>query len=48
LVIAQDAGSSRVYGMPRAVVEGELAHAILPPESIATFMCDITGRRSCV
>jgi two-component system chemotaxis response regulator CheB len=48
VVIAQDAGSSRVYGMPRAVVEGDLAHAVLSPESIATFMCDITGRRSCV
>lgn len=47
LVIAQDQSSSRVYGMPRAVVDDELAHAILPPDSIAKFMYDVACRRSC-
>lgn len=46
LVVAQDAGSSQVFGMPRAVIEDDLAHAVLPPRSIAPFMSDVTERRS--
>lgn len=34
-VIAQDEASSSVWGMPRAVVEGGLASAVLPPDKIA-------------
>ncbi|MFA9201883.1 MAG: chemotaxis-specific protein-glutamate methyltransferase CheB [Cypionkella sp.] len=34
-LFAQDAASSAVWGMPRAVAEGGLASAVLPPEQIA-------------
>lgn len=34
-VFAQDAATSAVWGMPRAVVEAGLAAAVLPPEAIA-------------
>ncbi len=37
-VIAQDAATSRVYGMPRAVVDNELAHHVLGVDDIAPFM----------
>ncbi|MFW2381217.1 MAG: CheB methylesterase domain-containing protein [Acidimicrobiales bacterium] len=46
LVVAQDAGSSQVYGMPRGVIEENLANAILPPESIAGFMSGVAERAS--
>jgi two-component system chemotaxis response regulator CheB len=47
LVVAQDAGSSRANGMPRAVYEGGLAHAVLPPPSIASLMRELSAGRSC-
>jgi two-component system chemotaxis response regulator CheB len=34
-IIAQDEGSSAVWGMPRAVVDAGLACAVLPPVKIA-------------
>src|SRR5205823_393817 len=34
-ILAQDESSSAVWGMPRAVLEGGLACAILPPDKIA-------------
>lgn len=34
-IIAQDEGSSAVWGMPRAVLEAGLACAVLPPDKIA-------------
>ena len=34
-ILAQDEGSSAVWGMPRAVLEAGLACAVLPPEKIA-------------
>jgi two-component system chemotaxis response regulator CheB len=34
-VIAQDEGSSAVWGMPRAIAEAGLACAVLPPAKIA-------------
>ena len=38
-VIAQDAASSTVWGMPGAVVNGGLAHAVLPVGKIAPAAC---------
>jgi two-component system chemotaxis response regulator CheB len=34
-VLAQDQGSSAVWGMPRAVAEAGLASAVLPPADLA-------------
>lgn len=34
-VLAQDQGSSAVWGMPRAIADGGLAAAILPPDKLA-------------
>jgi two-component system chemotaxis response regulator CheB len=34
-VLAQSAETCTVYGMPKAIVEATLAHAVLPPTSIA-------------
>jgi two-component system chemotaxis response regulator CheB len=38
-VVAQDAASSTVWGMPGAVVNGGLAHAVLPVGGIAANVC---------
>jgi two-component system chemotaxis response regulator CheB len=47
LVVAQDAESSQVYGMPRAVIEDDLAHAVLSPDSIVHLMAETSvGRLS--
>jgi len=37
-VIAQDEASSQVYGMPRSIVDEDLADAVLPPDAITRFM----------
>jgi len=39
LVAAQDAASSQVFGMPRAVIESDLADAVLSPDALPEFMC---------
>jgi two-component system chemotaxis response regulator CheB len=36
VLFAQDAASSAVWGMPRAVAEAGLASAVLPPGEIAS------------
>jgi two-component system chemotaxis response regulator CheB len=38
-VVAQDAASSTVWGMPGAVVNSGLAHAVLPVDRIAASVC---------
>ncbi len=47
-IIAQDAATSVVYGMPRAVAEANLADAILPLEQIAPALSHILGLRAAV
>jgi two-component system chemotaxis response regulator CheB len=39
MVIAQDAASSAVWGMPRSVAQEGLAHAVLPIDSIGPAVC---------
>jgi len=34
-ILAQDEGSSAVWGMPRAILEAGLASSVLPPDKIA-------------
>ena len=47
-VIAQDAASCAVWGMPRAVLEAGLACAVMPPEKLARRIASLTGgERSC-
>ncbi len=41
MVIAQDAASSTVWGMPRAVVNEGLAHAVLPVDAIGPTVCSL-------
>lgn len=43
-LFAQDAASSAVWGMPRAVAEAGLATAVLPPEQIAGRLSAIAAR----
>ncbi|BCV20772.1 protein-glutamate methylesterase/protein-glutamine glutaminase [Moorella sp. Hama-1] len=43
LVIAQDEGTSVVYGMPRAAVEAGLADRVLPLEAIAPAIVALVG-----
>jgi two-component system chemotaxis response regulator CheB len=40
-VIAQDAASSTVWGMPGSVVNSGLAHAVLPVDRIAASVCGL-------
>jgi two-component system, chemotaxis family, protein-glutamate methylesterase/glutaminase len=40
-VVAQDAASSTVWGMPGAVVNSGLAHAVLPVDRIAASVCTL-------
>jgi two-component system, chemotaxis family, protein-glutamate methylesterase/glutaminase len=40
-VIAQDAASSTVWGMPGAVANSGLAHAVLPVDKIAASVCTL-------
>lgn len=42
-IIAQNAASSAVWGMPRAVAEAGLTSAVLPPEEIAAKIAVHTG-----
>jgi len=42
-LFAQDAASSAVWGMPRAVAEAGLATAVLPPDQIAARLAAITA-----
>jgi chemotaxis response regulator CheB len=44
--IAQDAGSSAVYGMPKAAAELQAATEILPLNQIAPRLVDLVGRRT--
>src|SRR5262249_34888846 len=44
-VIAQDEASCAVWGMPRAVLEGGLACAVLPPDKIARRIASRTEER---
>lgn len=44
VVIAQDAGSSVVYGMPRAVVDAGLARIVLSPAGVADTLAMLTGK----
>jgi two-component system chemotaxis response regulator CheB len=46
-VIAQDEGSSAVWGMPRAVIDAGLACAVMPPEKIANRVASRTGEQDC-
>lgn len=46
LVIAQDEGTSVVYGMPRAAVEAGLADRVLPLEAIAPAIVAMVGSGS--
>jgi two-component system, chemotaxis family, protein-glutamate methylesterase/glutaminase len=45
VVIAQDAASSAVWGMPRSVVQEGLAHAVLPLDSIGPAVCRLLSPR---
>jgi two-component system chemotaxis response regulator CheB len=42
-VLAQDAASSAVFGMPRAVLEAGLACAMMPPDKLARRIASLTG-----
>jgi two-component system chemotaxis response regulator CheB len=44
-VIAQDEASSVVWGMPGAVAQAGLCHAVLPLSAIAPKILQILGRR---
>lgn len=41
MVIAQDAASSTVWGMPRSVVKEGLAHSVLSVDAIGPNICDL-------
>lgn len=43
-IFAQDAATSAVWGMPRAVAEAGLAAAVLPPVQIAGRLADLLAR----
>lgn len=43
LVVAQDAASCVVYGMPKAVIDAKLAHAILPLDQVAPCLMKAVG-----
>jgi two-component system, chemotaxis family, protein-glutamate methylesterase/glutaminase len=45
-IIAQDAASSTVWGMPGAVVGNGLAHAVLPVDKIAAAACSLLTPRT--
>ena len=46
-IFAQDAATSAVWGMPRAVAEAGLATAVLPPDQIAARLAAITAVSDC-
>ena len=43
VILAQDAASSAVFGMPRAVLEAGLACAMLAPDKLARRIASLTG-----
>ena len=45
-ILAQDAPTSAVWGMPRAVVERGLASAVLPPDELAAKVLESVGAAS--
>ena len=45
---AQDAATSAVWGMPRAVAEAGLATAVLPPDQIAARLAAMTAAAQAV
>jgi two-component system chemotaxis response regulator CheB len=47
-LFAQDAASSAVWGMPRAVAEAGLASAVIPPNQIATRVAAIAAQTEAV
>jgi two-component system, chemotaxis family, protein-glutamate methylesterase/glutaminase len=46
-VLAQDEGSSAVWGMPRAILEAGLACAVMPPEKLARRIASRVPEDSC-
>jgi len=42
-ILAQDAASCAVWGMPRAVLEAGLACAVMPPDKLARRIASLTG-----
>jgi two-component system chemotaxis response regulator CheB len=46
-VLAQDEGSSAVWGMPRAVADAGLACAVLPPAKLARRVTSRVREGSC-
>ena len=46
-VLAQDEGSSAVWGMPRAALEAGLACAVMPPDKLARRVASRLGGESC-
>jgi two-component system chemotaxis response regulator CheB len=46
-VLAQDAASCAVWGMPRAVLEAGLACAVMPPDMLARRIASRTGEPPC-
>ena len=46
-ILAQDAASCAVWGMPRAVLEAGLACAVMPPDKLARRIAARTGDGSC-
>jgi len=47
-IFAQDAATSAVWGMPRAVAEAGLATAVLPPDQIAARLAAMTAAAQAV
>jgi two-component system chemotaxis response regulator CheB len=46
-ILAQDAASCAVWGMPRAVLEAGLAYAVMPPDKLARRIASRTGDSGC-
>jgi len=46
-ILAQDAASCAVWGMPRAVLEAGLACAVMPPDKLARRIASRTGEPLC-
>ena len=43
VILAQDAASCAVWGMPRAVLEAGLACAVMAPDKLARRIASLTG-----
>jgi two-component system chemotaxis response regulator CheB len=46
LTIAQDEGSSVIFGMPKEAIRLGAAEHVLSPEQIATLLCSSLGTRA--